>query len=173
MGDAGELYVPESLVNIYRERVLKHATIITPNQYEAEILSGIQIRSESDALSVIRHFHSESYNIPIVVLSSVELENDANHLTLYASNKQNTYKIRFKKLEGNFTGTGDALSALFLAFYKVHGNAQFHTALEKTIGAIQSILSRTPPGEELRLIESRFSIVDPPVENCAVIVESL
>ncbi|KAG2383550.1 hypothetical protein C9374_004221 [Naegleria lovaniensis] len=166
LGDAGKLYVPEKLIQIYREKVLNRATVITPNQFEAETLSGKKIKNEQDALDVIDLFHKEPYNIPVVVLTSAELEGDKESLTLYASNKktQKKYRIKFKKLPGSFTGTGDVVSALFLAFYAIHGDDNFNTSLEKTLAGIQAVLEKTPPGEELRLIESRFVLLDPPIQ---------
>ena len=166
MGDAGKLYVPESLIQIYRDQVLKRASVVTPNQFEAEILSGKKIETEQDALDVINLFHSEPYNIPVVVLTSVEYNGDKDNLVLYASNRhtQKKYRIKFKRLPGSFTGTGDVVSALFLAFYTIHGDGDFGLALERTLGGIQAIIERTKPSEELALIASRFVILDPPIK---------
>ena len=36
MGDDGHLYIDEALVPIYRNKLLPLATIVTPNQFEAE-----------------------------------------------------------------------------------------------------------------------------------------
>ena len=51
MGDNGCLYVPPELVPIYRDEVIPLATILTPNQFEAETLTGMQIKSDTDAVS--------------------------------------------------------------------------------------------------------------------------
>ena len=40
MGDRGKLYVPEQLVEVYREEMLSLATILTPNQFEIQLLTG-------------------------------------------------------------------------------------------------------------------------------------
>lgn len=34
LGDNGKMYVPESLLPIYRELIIPLADIVTPNQYE-------------------------------------------------------------------------------------------------------------------------------------------
>ncbi|KAL9647861.1 hypothetical protein ABK040_008134 [Willaertia magna] len=171
LGDEGKLYVPDKLIQIYREKVLSIATIITPNQFEAETLSGKLIKTEQDALDVIEIFHSAPFNIPIVVLTSVDFKEQGNNeLILYASNKfsNKKYKLPFRKLEGSFTGTGDVVSALTLAFHSIYGDEQFDKSLERTIACIQAILERTPPGEELRLIQSRFVLQDPPIKFKAI-----
>jgi pyridoxine kinase len=51
MGDNGQLYVPEELVPIYRDEVVPLATVLTPNQFEAETLTGMKIESDKDAVS--------------------------------------------------------------------------------------------------------------------------
>lgn len=58
LGDEGRLYVPAENVNIYREEVLPLATMITPNQYEAELLSGVVIHTEEDAVRACLALHA-------------------------------------------------------------------------------------------------------------------
>lgn len=58
LGDDGRLYVPAENVDIYREEVLPLATMITPNQYEAELLSGVTILTEEDAVRACVVLHS-------------------------------------------------------------------------------------------------------------------
>ena len=45
MGDTwdgkGSMYVPEDLLPVYRDQVVPIADILTPNQFEAELLSGL------------------------------------------------------------------------------------------------------------------------------------
>lgn len=36
MGDNGQMYVPKELLEIYRDKLLPLADVITPNQFEAE-----------------------------------------------------------------------------------------------------------------------------------------
>lgn len=58
LGDDGRLYVPAENVDIYREEVLPLATMITPNQFEAELLSGVTIVTEEDAVRACMALHS-------------------------------------------------------------------------------------------------------------------
>lgn len=58
LGDDGRLYVPAENVDIYREEVLPLATMITPNQFEAELLSGVTIVTEEDAVRACMVLHS-------------------------------------------------------------------------------------------------------------------
>lgn len=53
LGDEGRLYVQPSMVDLYRIKVLPIATVITPNQFEAELLSGMTIVDEATALKAM------------------------------------------------------------------------------------------------------------------------
>ncbi|XP_065583479.1 pyridoxal kinase-like [Artemia franciscana] len=68
------MYVPKELVPIYAKEEVKVADILTPNQYEAELLTGMKIASEEDAVRVIDYLHKEG--VKIVVLSSTDLGSD-------------------------------------------------------------------------------------------------
>ncbi|KAJ8785379.1 hypothetical protein J1605_007326 [Eschrichtius robustus] len=56
MGDRwnreGSIYLPEDLLLVYREEVMPVADIITPNQFEAELLSWRKIHSQEEDLAV-------------------------------------------------------------------------------------------------------------------------
>lgn len=71
MGDNGQMYVPEELLPIYRDTIIPMADILTPNQFEAELLTGQKITSIEEAWQAIDLFHSKG--IKTVVLSSTEL----------------------------------------------------------------------------------------------------
>lgn len=60
--------MPENLIPIYQNEILPLADICTPNQFEAEILTGIKIDSKEDALQAIDWFHDRG--VKTVVLSS-------------------------------------------------------------------------------------------------------
>lgn len=83
-------------------------------------------------------------------------------LTMIASNTTNMYKITFPCLQGNFTGTGDCVAALLLAWTHIHKD-NFALAMEKTLAGIQAVLLKTPAGQELRLIQCRNTLQDPPI----------
>ena len=57
MGDHGRLYVNPDLVPLYAESILALASIITPNQFEAEKLLGRKISTDQDALAACRELH--------------------------------------------------------------------------------------------------------------------
>lgn len=70
MGDNGKCYLPEALVEIYRTEVLPVATVITPNQFECELLTGIKIKNAADVERTFQYFHS--LGVATVVITSLD-----------------------------------------------------------------------------------------------------
>ncbi|XP_013421781.1 pyridoxal kinase [Lingula anatina] len=176
MGDDGQMYVPSSLLAIYKEVILPLADVITPNQFEAELLTDIKINSEADAMKAMHCLHDRGINT--VVISSTDLGSENVLIAMGSSTKNGSktgIRLEIPKLPANFTGTGDLFAALLLAWMDKHaGNLKL--ACEKTISTIQVILKRTlkvaqelagpgnhpSPGQlELRLIQSKRDIENP------------
>lgn len=184
MGDNGKMYVPESLLPIYRDTIIPLADIITPNQYELELLTGKQIKNVDDAWAAIDSFHDKGCKH--VVVSSSEL-GDEKKLVAFASSikggKKTKVIVDIPKLNSNFTGTGDLFAALFLAWmHKTDNNLT--KSLENTIGTLQAVLKKTlshalelskgssprPEHLELRLVQSKNDIENPePVVQCRIV----
>lgn len=58
LGDEGKLYVSQELVAAYRATLLPLASLVTPNQFEAECLTGKAVKSGADALAAAAALHS-------------------------------------------------------------------------------------------------------------------
>uniref|UniRef100_A0A1B6GGB9 Pyridoxal kinase n=1 Tax=Cuerna arida TaxID=1464854 RepID=A0A1B6GGB9_9HEMI len=178
MGDNGHMYVPKELLPIYRETIVPLADIITPNQYEAELLTGKPINQLTDAWAAIDWFHQ--LGVKTVAISSSQL-GSGNHLLALASSvadgKKTQVTIEIPLLDATFTGTGDLFAALFLAWMAKSGGV-LKEALEKTVSTLQAVLKRTlhvasqdvsKEGKsskeqlELRLIQSKQDIENPTV----------
>ncbi|KAL4179166.1 hypothetical protein AMTRI_Chr13g85920 [Amborella trichopoda] len=57
LGDEGKLYVPQELVSVYK-KVVSVASMLTPNQFEVEQLTGLRITSEQDGLEACNLLHA-------------------------------------------------------------------------------------------------------------------
>lgn len=178
MGDNGKMYVPEDILPVYRDILLPLADIITPNQFEAELMTGIKMICLNTALDIVKALHEKG--VKTVVLSSTDL-GDETHMLGIASSGGTSYKIEIPKLDVNFTGTGDLFAALFLAWWHKTGN-DVKLTLEKTIAILHAVCKDTysrarvkqPTGsipcrlKELRLVQNKIIIEDPMVEIQAV-----
>eukprot|EP00941_MAST-03F_sp_MAST-3F-sp1_P003509 g3509.t1 len=172
MGDNGKLYIPEELVAIYREEVVAAATVLTPNQFECELLTGMKILSEIDALKAMRALHEKGPEV--VILTSLDYEPSKTSSTVPTIEmlaslrilieeeggegggernfcKYVVYRVTMERMPGHYTGTGDLTAALLLAW--THENKsrkdlnseaeQFRDSLEKVAASMQAVLRRT------------------------------
>ena len=208
MGDSEPVgwYVPKELLPIYRDEILPICDICVPNQFEAELLSGVKIVDEITAFTAMARLHD--LGVRVVVLSSTdsEINDDESMLKCLASRKIGAsqdskanplhsssgngsqierFKIEFPKLPLAFVGSGDLFTALLTAWLTRSGGSNWpkhmdiSSALEKTVGTMQAVLNRTLVHykkctqsnslvmqtafmKELRLIQSREDILNPP-----------
>lgn len=190
MGDQGAMYVPENLLPVYRDKVVPLADILTPNQFEAELLTGRKIHSVEDAIEVMDLLHKMGPDT--VVLTSTDLPSTQGDQFLVALGSQKTVKpdgtnrtqkicIDIPKVDAVFVGTGDLFAAMLLAWTHHHPK-DLKSACEKTVSVMHHVIKRTikyanemaGPGKrpnaaqlELRMVQSKADI-----ENPAVIVEA-
>jgi len=175
MGDEGKLYVPSELVSLYREKVVPVASMITPNQFEAEKLTDFSICSEAEGLSACKVLHDAGPSK--VVITSMEIE---GMLLLIGSHQKikghlpEQFKIVMPAIPAYFTGTGDLMTALLLGWSNKYPE-ELWKAAELAVSSLQAILHRTirdyeaadtkPSTKqfEIRLIQSQDDIKSPQV----------
>jgi len=58
LGDNGKFYVPEALVEVYKEKLLPLATVLTPNGFEVEKLTGLKVNRTERLLVLRRPFRN-------------------------------------------------------------------------------------------------------------------
>ena len=88
LGDDGKFYVPEELVSVYKETMLPLATVITPNTFEAQKLSGVTITTEADAVKATQVLHALGPRIVVITSMNVPTargEEDADVISVLAS----------------------------------------------------------------------------------------
>ena len=142
LGDLGPgLYVPKDLISIYREEMMKVCSVITPNCFEAQLLSDTgSITSMSDAIEACDSLHSKG--VEKVVITSLELEPGC--ITMVCSLGVSTdrwskkYYINLPQIQGHFTGTGDLTTAMLLAWMHNHPY-DLPSALEKVGAVLQAV----------------------------------
>jgi len=131
MGDNGRIYVDEDELPIYKD-LLRDADLILPNQFEAELLSGVKIRDLKSMGAAIERLHAE-YGLPHILITSIRLpasqsatpsslEQDlsgAATLSVVGSSctsggKPRIFSITVPALPIFFSGTGDMFAALMV-----------------------------------------------------------
>ncbi|UYV78969.1 PDXK [Cordylochernes scorpioides] len=176
MGDNGHWYVPQELLPVYRDQLVPLADIITPNQFEAELLTGLKLDSEAAVIQALGVLQSRG--CPTVVISSVALK--PGQLTCYATSSRHSpgvlVRMTIPPLPATFTGSGDLFSALFLAWIS-QPDTSLKVALERAVNTVHAVLAETqnhiarvqeaqgsvePYDMELRIIQSKAILEKPP-----------
>ncbi|KAB0340572.1 hypothetical protein FD754_023017, partial [Muntiacus muntjak] len=179
-------YVPDDLLPVYREKVVPVADIITPNQFEAELLTGRKIHSQEDALEVMDMLHSMGPDTVVITSSDLLPPRGSDYLMALGSQRTRapdgsmvTQRIRMEmhKVDAVFVGTGDLFAAMLLAWTHKHPN-NLKVACEKTVSAMHHVLQRTikcakaksgegvkpsPAQLELRMVQSKKDIESPEI----------
>lgn len=180
MGDNGFLYVPAELVPIYKRDLLPMADIVTPNQFESELLTGITVRDEPMALDAMEALHV--MGATSVVITSTTIDGNASTLVVFASkrtgDRMTSLRVDVPRIDANFCGTGDLFSAILVG-WMTKSNNNLRVSVEKTVSTIQAVLKKTYRHAqnmhtdqtelkynshelELRLIQSKDEIEEPP-----------
>ncbi|KAF3985445.1 hypothetical protein FT663_04470 [Candidozyma haemuli var. vulneris] len=122
MGDQGHLYVDDACVEAYRKLLsMGYVDIITPNQFELELLSGFKITNEKELREATEHLH-KTCNIKHIVITSLGSEfsfsnkNDPDSIYCAVSSKDalNMTYYKIPVIKSYFTGVGDLFTALLL-----------------------------------------------------------
>ena len=183
IGDNGKMYVPEEVVEVYRQ-MMTDADMVTPNGFEASVVSQVEITSIETAIECADWFHAQG--VQIAVIKSFELDDAPGVIHLLGSKKIATdgddddesapkferYLIRVPKQDYYFTGTGDCFSAIFLAQWMTKfEECGFKSVLETSVAAIQNVLKMTDElrvdvtgKKELSIVASAQLILNPTFE---------
>jgi pyridoxine kinase len=149
-------YVKPEVLEFFKQNL--SADIITPNQYEAEILSGIKINKLEDLHSIVKYF--QNLGIKIVVITGIKLNNDDN-LSIFASDGKVNYLVKTPHYHANtpINGTGDLFSSTFLGTYLKHNDLA--TAVQYAAYYLQSAVKGTISlGErELQVLSVKYDSI--------------
>jgi pyridoxine kinase len=116
------------------------ADVITPNQFELELLTGRACNSLADAKAALAAAHRLGPKVVLVTsLLSEETPDDA--MDLLASDGQSVHRVRTPRLNVSVNGAGDAIAALFFVHWLRSGSAA--QALGEAAASVYGLLKRT------------------------------
>ncbi|NSZ09685.1 pyridoxal kinase [Agrobacterium tumefaciens] len=134
------VFVADGLTDIFRNRLVPLASIITPNQFELELLAGTNARDEAGLLAASAVVAAG--NSAAVIATGCTLANtpDGEVETILCTGGMAT-RIATPRLPIRPCGTGDLLSGLVAAH--VAKGADVGTALRRAVEGTYRVLERT------------------------------
>ncbi|SCU92917.1 LAFA_0F13674g1_1 [Lachancea sp. 'fantastica'] len=181
LGDNGKLYVSPDAIPAYKSILSRgNVYLATPNQFEMEVLTDIQITDLHTLKLAITRFHELYPKIPHVVVTSVTSHSFSDNAIICAcserSNPASTCYFSIPKIDVQFSGSGDLCSALLLNAL-LRQAPDLPRAVNEVLSLVDKILLRTLELEkqqnsseekhpkkinDLKLIESRDLLDDRP-----------
>lgn len=171
MGDVDRgFYAAAGIPEFWRDEVVPHADILTPNLFELEFLTGRSTKTLQDVIDAAQEIRSRGPKI--VLVTSVEAEDlPADQLHMIAVGEDGVAIVDTPILERKFTGSGDLTTAMFLThWFRTEDVAE---ALGATASIVYSVLEATTAqdSQELRLVSAQNDIVAPRFQFEALRVE--
>lgn len=141
IGDVGRgIFVRPGIPEFMREQAVPAADIVTPNQFELELLTDIEVKTIADAHRAVETLRDAGPKV-VLVTSLVTEETPADAIDLMAADAKGAFRVRTPKIDLSVNGAGDAIAALFFVHYMREGSAA--VALSKASSSIYGLLKRT------------------------------
>ena len=162
MGDVGRgLFVNPAIPDFLRDQAIPFANIITPNQFEFELLTGAKLSSVDEAVSVARQLRGRGPDT-IVITSLATPDMAVDQLGTLAVNGQGAWLVTTPKIDLHPlpNGMGDVFAAVLLG-RMMEGKA-LAEALELSTATLYSLVKATAPGSrDLPLIGEQAKLAQP------------
>jgi pyridoxine kinase len=161
IGDVGRgIFVRPGIPEFMRERALKAADVVTPNQFELDYLSGQETKTLRAALNAIDSVHRAGPQT--VLVTSVHLDDTPkDSIDLLASGADGKFRLRTPLLDISVNGAGDAIAALF--FFHLLKTGSTVEALSSAASSIFGLMKATKDANsrEILLVEAQDEFVKP------------
>jgi pyridoxine kinase len=161
IGDVGRgVFVRPGIPEFMREQAVPAADIVTPNQFELELLTDIEVKTIADAHRAVEALRDTGPKVVLVTsLSTNETPDDA--IDMMASDAKGSWRVRTPKLDVSLNGAGDAIAALFFTHYLREESAA--AALAKASASVYGLLKRTKEAgsREILMVAAQDEFVTP------------
>lgn len=139
MGDNEKIYVKQDIVDLYLDILSRNEIsidLLTPNQFEMEILTGIKIKSWDSILEAIKFFNLKYSQIKNVIITSVII---FGKMYCVGCSKGKIFYFKVSEINAIYSGSGDLfLGILTDEFIRNEGDLQ--VSLGKTIKKVEKVL---------------------------------
>lgn len=154
MGDDGALYVKPALADAIGADLISHADIITPNQFELQRLSGMEITDQASTIAAAQSLR-QTRGIGTVIATGVLDPATPDRITAIAVNESGIWAASGRRTEAPGSGAGDSFAALLIGHYLRHRDLP--QALAAAVTGSSAIFAATAETgrDELAIIDSQ------------------
>ena len=154
------LFVKAEIPPLVRDRLCPLADVITPNHFEFEWLCGATARTIAEVIARARALAATGPSTVVVTSAELTDSKDGAIETL-AIEGDSAWRVSTPKLPISPSGTGDLFASLLVSAL-VRGS-DTPDALSHAASAIYAVLEHTAVrgGDEMRIVETAHSLVDP------------
>ncbi|MDR0551714.1 MAG: pyridoxal kinase PdxY [Spirochaetaceae bacterium] len=169
MGDYGRgIYVKPGILEMFRDELFPLASIVTPNQFELGLLTGIEFSGGQDKAEVdkarkaLDAVHKKGVKV-VLVTSFGQKAAYSGEIGMLVSDGNGIWRVRTPEFDFDrgIAGSGDLTTAVFLARYLEAKDARL--ALEQTANSVFGIMETMYKSgrRELCTITSQNELVSP------------
>lgn len=161
IGDIGRgIFVRPGIPEFMREKALPAADIVTPNQFELDLLSGLTSKTVAEAINACGALQAMGPTTVLVTSLHVD-ETPKDSIDLMAFGPDGGFRVRTPLLDLTVNGAGDMIAALF--FFHVLKSSSTAQALSLAASSVFGILKKTldTRAREIALIAAQDEIVKP------------
>ncbi|MBN2753093.1 MAG: pyridoxal kinase PdxY [Rhodospirillaceae bacterium] len=163
MGDVGRgIFVQPGIPEILIDTAIPLADIVTPNQFELELISGHSIASTADAVAAAKSLLARGPKV-VVVTSLTTAEANPADIRVLAVTADGAWTVTTPLLDFPIplNGAGDTLSALFLG-HTLNGRS-VPDALSATVSGLFQVFTDTQSAgtRELQLVTTGAKMLAP------------
>ena len=161
IGDVGRgAYVAPEVADFIRDRALPAATLVTPNAFELECLTGHSVGTLAEARAAVAAILARGPRV--VAVTSLTLDDTPpDALDVIASDGTSFWRARTPKLPIAVNGAGDLFAALFFHHWLDSGSTQ--AALSRSASSVLGVVAATLKAgrRELALIDAQAELPQP------------
>ena len=161
IGDRGRgAYVAPGVAEFFRDRALPAATIVTPNAFELEWLTGAPANTLAEARAAIAALLGRGPSVAAVTSLTLD-DAPADRIDIVAGDGLGLWRLATPKLPIAVNGAGDLFTALF--FHHWLERRSTPEALSRTTSSVFGVVAATVAagGRELALVAAQDELVRP------------
>ena len=161
IGDVGRgVFVRPGIAEFMRDKAVPCADVVTPNQFELDLICGFETGSERRLRQGMTAVHAAGPRA-VMVTSYQGESTPSDAVDVVASDRDGLWRVRTPKLDLSVNGAGDAVAALF--FVSLLATGSVPEALSHAASAIFGLLQKTLTlgSRELALVAAQDEFVAP------------